>query len=196
MKITAIKAQIRQQGRFSIFLEGKYAFSLSDQALLDSKIVPGQELTAPEVERLKQLSADDKLLGAALRYAMLRPRSNWEMETYLRRKNVTPLLLQKILSKLSDLRLLDDAAFAKAWIDSRRLLKPVSHRRLVAELRAKRIPEEIAKQALEGDDTDERAVLKELVARKRKQTKYQDNTKLMQYLARQGFNYDDIRSVL
>lgn len=196
MKITAIKSQVKQQGRYSVFVDDKYSFSLSDTALLDSKLVIGQELTEVQVRGFKKLSADDKIYGLALRYAVMRPRSNWEIESYLQRKKVDPLLSQEIVSKLSKLRLLDDASFARSWIANRRLLKPVSRRRLVQELRAKRVPDEIAEEALAEDDTDERATLRELVERKRRQSKYQDDLKLMQYLARQGFNYDDIKSAL
>jgi SOS response regulatory protein OraA/RecX len=46
------------------------------------------------------------------------------------------------------------------------------------------------------DEGDEHNALREIIERKRKQTKYQDDLKLMQYLARQGFNYDDIKSEL
>lgn len=196
MKVTAIKQQVKQQGRYSIFVDEKYSFSLSDTALLDSKLVIGQELTEVQVREYKKLSADDKLYGMALRYAALRPRSTWEMEQYLKRKKIDPLLSTQILSKLTNLQLLDDGAFARAWINHRRLLKPVSRRRLIQELRAKRVPDEVAEAALHEDDTDELATLRELVERKRKLTKYQDKLKLMQYLARQGFNYDDIKSAL
>jgi len=196
MKVTAIKAQVRQQGRYSIFVEGKYSFSLSESALLESKLVIGQELTGEEVKRFKQLSGDDKLYNMALRYAVMRPRSTWEMESYLQRKKTTPLLSQQILSKLSNLGLLNDRSFAESWVQSRRLLKPVSRRRLQAELRAKRVPDDITQAVLAEDETDERDTLRELVERKRRQTKYQDQTKLMQYLARQGFSYDDIKNVL
>src|SRR4051794_35974779 len=113
MKITAIKQQVRQQGRYSIYVEGEYSFSLSDTALLESRLVPGQELTGEEIKRLKQLSGDDKLSGMALRYAAMRPRSTWEMESYLQRKKAPPLLAQQILSKLRKLRLLDDKSFAE-----------------------------------------------------------------------------------
>jgi len=196
MKVTAIKAQVRQQGRYSIFVEGKYSFSLSESALLESKLIIGQELTGEEVKRFKQLSGDDKLYNMALRYAVMRPRSTWEMESYLQRKKTTPLLSQQILSKLSNLGLLNDRSFAESWVQSRRLLKPVSRRRLQAELRAKRVPDDITQAVLAEDETDERDTLRELVERKRRQTKYQDQTKLMQYLARQGFSYDDIKNVL
>jgi regulatory protein len=56
MKITAIKQQVKQQGRYSIFVEGKYSFSLSDVALLDSKLIRGQELTEQEVRNFQKIS--------------------------------------------------------------------------------------------------------------------------------------------
>lgn len=196
MKITAIKQQVKRQGRYSIFVEGKYAFSLSETALLESKLRNGQELAESQLKELKQLSIDDKLYNIALSYAMLRPRSTWEMEQYLKRKKCSPELIQQILNKLSILKLLDDEKFARSWVANRRLLKPISRRRLEQELRTKRVPEEAARQALAEDDTDEEAVLAELISRKRKQARYQDNQKLMQYLAGQGFSYGDIKTAL
>lgn len=196
MKITSIKQQLKQADRYSIFVEGKYAFSLSDSALLESKLVPGQELSEADIREFKQLSADDKIYNNALRYAAMRQRSKWEMESYLRRKSADPLLSQTILNKLSNIGMLSDEIFARAWIANRRLLKPTSRRRLTQELRQKRVPDEIIEAALAEDETDELATLRELVEKKRKQAKYQDNLKLMQYLARQGYNYDDIKAVL
>jgi SOS response regulatory protein OraA/RecX len=50
---------------------------------------------------------------------------------------------------------------------------------------------------LAGDETDERSLLRELVAKIRQLTKYKnDDLKLMQYLARQGFSYSDIKDAL
>jgi regulatory protein len=196
MKVTAIKQQVKRQSRYSIFVEGKYAFSLSEGALLDSRLSIGQNLTEAQVRELKQTSIDDKVYNNALAYAVLRPRSVWEMEQYLRRKKCSPDLSQKLLNKLSNIGLLDDKSFARSWVANRRLLKPISRRRLQQELRAKRVEDVIAKQALDEDETDEQSVLVELVARKRKQTRYQDDQKLMQYLAGQGFSYGDIKTAL
>jgi SOS response regulatory protein OraA/RecX len=39
-------------------------------------------------------------------------------------------------------------------------------------------------------------VLRALVDKKRKQTRYQDETRLMRYLVSQGFGYDDVKAVL
>ena len=77
-----------------------------------------------------------------------------------------------------------------------RLLKPTSRRKLVNELRKKHIANEIIDQAIGSEDEDERSALREVIERKRRQSKYQDNEKLMQYLARQGFSYGDIKEAL
>ena len=197
MRITKITAQVKQQGRYSVFVDEKYAFSLSDTALLESRLVPGQELTADELDGWKQSSLDDKLLGRALQYAMLRPRSRWEMETYLHRKKAAPALSDDILNKLSDLNMLNDLEFARSWVANRRLLRPTSLRKLQQELRAKRVADDIVQQVLGEDETEENDVLKELVAKKRQQTQFKnDDLKLMQYLARQGFNYGDIKNAM
>lgn len=196
MKVTAIKQQIKRTDRYSIFVDGKYAFSLSDAALLDSKLVNDQELTSAQVKQFKRISEDDKLYNNALAYATLRPRSSWEMEQYLRRKKCSPALEKKTLNKLSGIGLIDDDSFARRWVANRRLLKPISRRKLLQELRAKRVSDDAAKRALDEDEADERTILAELITRKRKQTRYRDDQKLMQYLAGQGFNYGDIKAVL
>ena len=197
MKITSITQQEKLKGRYSIFVDGAYGFSLSEAALLESKLARGQELSAAELKNWKQLSAEDKVSGQALRYAAMRLRSQWEMEMYLSRKKVSPALEKKILNKLINLSLLNDLTFARAWVANRRLLRPTSKRKLQQELRAKRVGDEVIDQVLAEDETTELEVLRELVAKKRRLPKYRDDKlKLMQYLARQGFDYGDIKNVL
>jgi regulatory protein len=196
MKITAIKQQERLKGRYSVFVDEKYAFSLGGDALLDEKLYSGQEIDETELKSYKKLSADDKAYGLALAYVVRRLRSEGELRDYFRRKGYDAELGEQILEKLRTYSFVDDEKFAKAWANDRRLLKSVSKRRLQQELRAKRVSDEIIQTVLMEDESDDKSVLRELVERKRRQTKYQDNLKLMQYLARQGFGYDDIKIVL
>jgi regulatory protein len=196
MKITAIRQQVRRSDRYSIFVDDKYAFSLSETALLESKLAAGDKLTAGEIKKFKKLSEDDKLYNQTLRYVALRPRSEWEIKTYLEKKKAPPELTQSILNKLREAGFIDDEKFAQAFVNDRRLLRPASRRRLVAELHKKHIAEEITKKAVGSEPAEEKAALKSVIARKRRQAKYQDNEKLMQYLARQGFNYHDIKDAL
>ncbi len=196
MRITAIKQQVKRTDRYSVFVDDKYAFSLSETALLESKLASGDELSAGQVKEYKKLSEDDKLYNQTLRYIALRPRSKWEIEFYLQRKKAAPPLTEAILNKLSVIGLVDDEKFAKAFVNDRRLLKPASRRKLIAELRKKRIANEIIEQAVGSEADDEQTALLEVISRKRRQTKYQDDQKLMQYLARQGFSYGDIKEAL
>jgi len=198
MKVTKIVQQEKQKSRYSVFVDEKYAFSLSEGALLESKLATGQELSKDELAAWKKESADDKIANNALRYAAMRLRSVWEMEQYLLRKGASPALSEKTLNKLSNINLLNDEAFARAWVSNRRLLRPTSKRKLQQELRAKHVPDEVIDITLSGSESDdEQASLRELVAKKRNLPKYNaDPLKLMQYLARQGFNYDDIKEAL
>jgi regulatory protein len=194
MKITDIKAQVKTAGRYSVFVDGKYTFSLSDIALLEQHIRIGQEVSKERIAELKQLSIDDKLYGLTLRYLGIRPRSEWEIRTYLQRKQASPALADYILNKLSIDGYIDDVSFAQAWLSSRRLLRPTSKRKLQQELRSKRVPDEVISQVLAGDETDERQLLRELARKKR--ARYADDIKLMQYLVRQGFGYEDVKAVV
>jgi regulatory protein len=194
MKITDIKQQVKRQDRYSIYVDEKYIFSLSENELLNLGLKIGQEFTKDELEGLKVTAILDKAYDRALNLIARRLRSEWEIRDYLRRKDYTPALIDTIVNKLSMSGYVDDAKFAEAWIRNRRLLKPTSKRRLVQELRAKRVPDDVIDQVLESDEADELDILRQLVEKKRH--RYPDKLKFMQYLARQGYNYDDIKTVL
>lgn len=196
MKITGIQAQVKNTERYSVFVDGQYAFSLSADALLESRLVNGQELTENDVARFKKLSAEDKAFGLTLAYVTRRMRSEGELLDYFRRKGYADEFGRTVLPKLKRLGLVNDAEFARRWVENRRMLRSSSTKKLRLELRQKKIADDIIQVVLAEDETDERQLLRELVAKKRKQSRYQDDQKLMRYLASQGFTYGDIKAAL
>lgn len=196
MTITAIKQQVKRQDRYSVYVDGKYSCSFSESELLKLGLRIGQSLTDDEFNRLKEDSVRDKARYQALGQLSRRQRSEWELRDYLKRKEYAAEIIDAVIDTLRDYGYIDDLKFAEAWVANRRLLKATSRRRLQQELRQKRVSDEIVHQVLIEDETDEQDVLKELITRKRKQAKYQDDIKLMQYLARQGYSYDDIKASL
>jgi len=196
MKITSIKQQVKQTHRYSIYVDEKYTFSLSESALLASGLASGQELTQDQVEDYKKLSTDDKLYNRALRYVAMRPRSVWEVSTYLQRKDAPDALITETIAKLTRLGLLNDHTYAESFVRDRQLLRPTSRRKLMLELKKKRIADEHITAAIESNEVSEAESLQQVIAKKRRQLKYQDNDKLMQYLARQGYRYGDIKTAL
>lgn len=196
MNITNIKQQVKRADRYSVYIDEKFSFALSETELLRLGIYAGQELTKEELDNLKDDSVRDKARYQALGQLSRRQRSEWELRDYLKRKEYAPEVINQVIEQLTEYGYVDDKKFADAWIANRRLLKATSARRLRQELKQKRVSDEVISEALAEDETDEHEVLKDLVERKRKQTKYQDDLKLMQYLARQGFSYDDIKSAM
>ena len=196
MKITRITQQVKQVNRYSVYVDKKYSFSLSETALIKCAIASGQELTEQQIEKYKQLSVDDKAYARALRYVAMRQRTTWEIETYLARKQLAEPLISDIVQRLADLSLLNDAAYAISFVHDRQLLRPTSRRKLILELKKKHISDSHIQAALEAVTVDENDNLRDLITKKRRQSKYQDDTKLMQYLARQGFGYGDIKAAI
>lgn len=101
----------------------------------------------------------DALTGAA--------RSRKELADKLAKKEVPAEIATRLLDRFEEVGLVDDAAFARAWIASRQPGKGLASRALAQELRRKGIDDEIAREALdEIDPDDEREVARRLVQRK------------------------------
>lgn len=196
MKITDIKQQVKRQGRYSIFVEGKYSFSLSEPELMKSGIRIGRDYTEEELEELQNTALLDKAYMRTLDLLSRRARSEWELRDYLKRKDYDSPTADIILNKLSDKGYVDDYKFAKSWVETRHLLKSVSRRKLWQELKQKHISDDIINRVLDEDETDELETLKQLVMKKRTQTRYQDDQKLMAFLMRQGYKYDDVKTAM
>lgn len=195
-RVSAIKQQVKRSDRYSIFIDDRYAFSLSDTALLSSGLRVGQTVPPEARQNLEQKAHIDKAYDRSLQLIARRSRSTWEVEQYLRRKSYEGDIIKTIVERLQDKGYLDDAAFADSWVRNRRLLKPRSKRKLRQELMQKRVPDHIIRECLDSDETDDTEVLRELIQQKRKLSRYQDRQKLMRYLSGQGFSYGDITAVL
>lgn len=196
MVISHIKAQVKRRSRVSVFIDNKYSFSLSEDALLTSKIKVGQELNRPELKQLKKLSGENLLETKALNYTSRYSKTDWEVRQYLKNRGADSSLIDIILNKLTNIGLVDDAKFARSFVSSRTNLKPTSKRKIIAELKKRRISQDNIEAALEHENLNEKQALKTLIENKRRQSKYKDDEKLMSYLARQGFNYSDIKDAL
>ncbi len=195
MKITLIKPAVKTQGRYNIFVDGKYSFSLMEQQLLDLQIKLNQEISQQRLEELKKESDFGKKYARTLELIMRRVRSEKEIRDYAWRKKWEPEEASRIIERLKIKGYLDDEKFAVAWVRSRAALKNISRRKLTLELRQKGIDSETITQTLDqSEDYDESQALKDLVAKK--QARYPDKNKLIAYLMRQGFRYDEVKQVL
>ena len=188
-------------------VDGKYRFSLDVFQLGSLGIKIGAEYDEAEIVALEQESRFGKLYARALEYCFMRPHSSKEVRDYLYRKTrptriktgelkegVSVELTTRVFDRLVEKGYINDQTFARFWIENRSLTKGASRRKLSAELSAKGIDRSITEQLLgetERTDADE---LQKVILKKR--SRYPDEQKLIAYLARLGFSYDDIKSAL
>jgi regulatory protein len=194
MKITSIKQQVKNPERASIFVDGKYVFSLTLNELVGEKLKIGQELSEADQKRLKKMSEDGKIKARALEWVMSRPRSIREFKNYLYRKKAEPDLTEKLIAEFTERNYINEQHFAE-WLSDVRRRRGKSDRAIRSELASKGIERETVDEVI--DDGNEIERLKEVYEKKSRLPRYKaDPQKLMQYLARQGFSYDDIKAVM
>ncbi len=107
---------------------------------------------------------------------------------------VSQPVADRVYARLLQKGHIDDERFARYWVENRNQAKGASRRKLQAELRAKGVEPSIIDAALAATDRSDEDELAKIIAKKR--AKYPDDQKFMQYLARQGFSYDDIKTAL
>jgi len=119
-------------------------------------------------------------------------RSRKELADKLAKKDVPGEIAARLLDRFEEVGLIDDEAFARAWIESRQPGKALARRALAQELRRKGIDEEIAREALgEIDPDDEEAAARALVRKKLRSVQgleqQRATRRLVGILARKGY---------
>jgi regulatory protein len=104
----------------------------------------------PAEGRARRGEIDDPavVLEAAARYLEVRPRSIDEVRRRLREAGYRPELRDAAIERLVDIGMLDDDAFARAWVESRDRARPRGERALRAELRRKGVGDAIVAEVL------------------------------------------------
>lgn len=195
MKITAIKQQVKNKERASIFVDGKYSFSLGLNDLVTEKLKVGFELDEPALSALKKKSDDGKLKMRSLEWVLGRPHSIREFKDYLRRKKAEPEFVEKLIEEFLKRGYLDDKKFALWWLE-KRVRKQKSNRSIEFELRAKGVDREVIAEVMASDGESEAERLKITVEKLRTRARYQDPQKLTAYLVGKGYSYSLVKEAL
>ncbi|MCZ2861058.1 regulatory protein RecX [Blastococcus sp. VKM Ac-2987] len=121
------------------------------------------------------------------------PKTRQQLADLLAQREVPDDAAEAVLDRFTEVGLIDDAAFARAWVSSRQAGRGLARRALSAELRAKGVDPDTAAEAVEAvDDDDEREAARRLVARKvgamRRLDRATATRRLIGMLARKGYN--------
>jgi regulatory protein len=147
-----------------------------------------EEAAAAEVEADPEAVARKILLDTLTGQA----RSRQELADKLAKRGVPDELAAQLLDRFTEVGLIDDAAYARQWVESRHRSRGLAPRALAQELRRKGIDDEDAKTALEQiDEGDQRAAARALVDKKLRSMRGLDHQvatrRLAGMLARKGY---------
>lgn len=112
------------------------------------------------------------------------PRTRKQLADALRKREIPDEAAEEVLARFVDVGLIDDAAFAGAWVESRHHGRGLARRALVRELRTKGVDSAVIDEAVGQLDPDqEEETARELVARKLRSTRGLDRDKRLRRLA-------------
>lgn len=145
----------------------------------------------------------ERLIGVAIRFVSYRPRSERELQNFLERKLTKSqtyadfTVLEKVRARMSQLGYLNDATFARWWVEQRQAFKPKGGRLIAMELLAKGVSREIISEVLPADSIQTAAmVLVKKMPSWRSYSADQQKKKAYSFLYRRGFDSQTIARVV
>lgn len=198
-QITKIKPQ-KNKKRVNIYLDGKFGFGLNLESFVKFGLKVEQELSEKKIEKIVKEAEFQKVLEKLLKFATLRPRSEKEIDDWLRKHKVHKSLHKSLFNRLKRLNLVDDLSFTKWWVEQRASFRPRGERALRSELWKKGIAREAVEEVLSEIKIDEEKVARKLLEDKKYKWEnlptLEARKKMSDFLARKGFDWETVKKAI
>jgi len=198
MRITALEPQQRNKKRVSVFLEGQFLFGLAADTVAAMGLRVGMEV---DRARLDEIVREEQLYQAR-QYAFLllsyKARTTAELKQRLGRKGFPPEVVSHTLQRLAELNMIDDAGYARQFVQDRVSIGHKGKWRVRGELLKRGVAKEHIEEALAAapDEAEAaREVAQKYLSRNRRLEPDVLRRRLYAFLARRGFSPDTIRRV-
>ena len=202
--ITAIIPSARRPGRFDVVADGADLATLSIEAIERLRLGVGTRLDEPQVEGIRREGEIVRVYDRALVMLAAHARAGAELRRLLVGKREEPAVVDAAIERLRGAGLIDDADFARQFARSKALGAGMSRRRLRQELGRRGVAADLGDDAIDevfAEEAIDEEALVESAARKklRTLTKLDPETRrrrLYAYLARRGYDADDVARVV
>jgi regulatory protein len=201
--ISAIIPNARRASRFDVIVDGKSIATLSLEAIERLQLTIGRDI-ADSIEHIAREEAEVQVYDRALNMLAFRARASAELSRALVRKGADRILVDRVVGRLKEQGILDDVAFAQAYTRAKVLGASQSRRRVQQGLAKKGVARDVSENAIasvwEDEAVDQHAIV-ERAARKKlralaKLEPVVRKRRLYAFLARRGYEGDDIRRVM
>jgi len=201
--ISGIVPATRPAGRFAVLVDGREAAVLTLEAIERLRLTVGRSVAGLE----EQIALEAKRLHVydrALNMLAFRARSSSELARSLQRKGEEKPHVDWAIDRLREQGLLDDAAFARSFARAKVVDGKQSRRRVQQDLARKGVSRSLSDEAIdtviEEEGVDQRSIVEEAARKKLRSLAGLEpavqRRRLYGFLARRGYEIDDIRSVL
>ncbi len=197
-RITELKA-LRRGGPLRLYLDGTFAFTIDENLARQHGLRVGLNVDIARVEGIRRAALRAEVAEAGWRLLAIRPRAREELRRRLLRKGLPEREIEEQLDHLQELGYLDDAEFARAWVDMRRSGgTPRGATALRAELRQKGVDAKLAREVTESGDEGAAALAaaQTRAAALRALPFPEFRRRLYGYLQRRGFDYETARTAV
>lgn len=197
-RITAVSTQTRNNSRVSVFIEGSFSFGCYKAVFLESRLSVGQELQHNSYEKLMQQENRFKLREYWLGLLGRRAHTGAELIRKARQKNYEESHFEDLLEEFRERGYLDEAAYARSYIQEVSSLKKWGPVKIRAELKKRGVPESVFSQLLPDMlPEDDLAPLKALVLKNSRRFRRESDIlkrkkKVADHLLRKGHKADQV----
>lgn len=144
------------------------------------------------------VSSLDDVFRLAVRFVAYRDRTTAQVEQFLTSRGVSSLQAKRAIRRLSELRYLDDAAYARRYAEKRLASRPMGPERLKVELLAKGIPDRMADHVVADvlQTVDERRVAERVVKVAQRHGRRLTSSQIGRLLHLRGFTDETIDHIM
>lgn len=201
--ISAIVPVARPAGRFSVLVEGREVAVLSLDAIERLRLAVGRSVAGLE-DAIALESSRLHVYDRALNMLAFRARSSSELARSLVRKGEERPHVDWAIGRLLEQGLLDDEAFARSFARTKVVGGGQSRRRVQQDLARRGVSRSVSDEAIdtvfEEEAVDQRSIVEEAARKKLRSLAGLDpavqRRRLYGFLARRGYEIDDIRAAL
>lgn len=185
----------KERGRYRVSVSSSDEFLVPVSLMRERPLTVGQPFDIEEYDNWLMLRQYRHALDRAVAYLAARARSRHEVEAKLLQAGFRPCTVEMVLYKLERERILDDADFARQWVEARSARK-LGRSRIAQELRRKGVSADEAEEALEVIDEDDQlagavALAEKAVARIRPgEDSRKAGNRILAMLARRGYSWE------
>lgn len=199
--ITVTKVNQKRQQFYEVVLSNGQTLRLSEDIVVRYRLLKGQELSEADLAAIEKEGQVDLGFQFALNYLSYQLRTEKEILTYLKDKEIPSRDRQTIVIRLKELNLVDDLAYAQSFVRTQMRTSDKGPKVLQQKLRQKGVADTLAEEALElftpaaqqelASKTAEKALHK-LHGKSQRQAQQ----KIHQTLLTKGFLPDTIKAAL